>query len=227
LAERLEERIVVHESFAERLFEFLERLFAHRARRLVNLGSHSQRRPAPPGPPRRLRPTEGKREGKGKGKREGKGNREGKRGGRGGEEGGRQEGKNHAAPPLTPNPPRADRAADAREAHSFASVGLSSLPGCSTRSRAFGRLRRCFAPLTESPLPGVGVAPPRERGGKREYMLRIYAVILDTIRHVRPTIEKIERRDSDLARQMRRAAASVALNTSEAMYSRLGNKKVR
>jgi four helix bundle protein len=58
-------------------------------------------------------------------------------------------------------------------------------------------------------------------------MLRIYAVILDTIRYVRPTIETIEKKDADLGRQMRRAAASVALNTSEGMYSRLGNKKVR
>jgi four helix bundle protein len=58
-------------------------------------------------------------------------------------------------------------------------------------------------------------------------MLRIYAVILDTIRYVRPTIETIEKKDSDLGRQMRRAAASIALNASEGMYSRLGNRKVR
>ena len=58
-------------------------------------------------------------------------------------------------------------------------------------------------------------------------MLRIYAVILETVRHVRPTLEAIERKDGDLGRQMRRAAASIVLNTSEGMYSRGGNRRVR
>jgi four helix bundle protein len=58
-------------------------------------------------------------------------------------------------------------------------------------------------------------------------MLRIYPVILETVRHVRPTLEAIERKDADLGRQMRRAVASIALNTSEGMYSRGGNRRVR
>ena len=46
-------------------------------------------------------------------------------------------------------------------------------------------------------------------------MLRIYSVVLQVVRDVRPVIEEIERRDLDLGRQMRRAASSVALNVSE------------
>ncbi len=58
-------------------------------------------------------------------------------------------------------------------------------------------------------------------------MLRIYDVVLEVVRDLRPVIEGIERRDSDLARQMRRAASSVALNMSEGMYSRGKNRGAR
>ena len=39
-------------------------------------------------------------------------------------------------------------------------------------------------------------------------MLRIYAVSLDLVREVKPLVEKLERRDPDLARQCRKALAS-------------------
>jgi four helix bundle protein len=58
-------------------------------------------------------------------------------------------------------------------------------------------------------------------------MLRIYAVVLEVVRGVRPVIEVIERRDPDLGRQMRRAVSSVALNVSEGMYSRGRNRGAR
>src|ERR1700683_1134092 len=58
-------------------------------------------------------------------------------------------------------------------------------------------------------------------------MLRIYGVVLEVVREVRPLIELIERKDPDLGRQMRRAVSSVALNISEGMYSRGKNRGAR
>ncbi len=58
-------------------------------------------------------------------------------------------------------------------------------------------------------------------------MLKIYEVVLEVVRELRPAIEEIERKDKDLGRQMRRAVCSVALNVSEGAYSRGGNKAVR
>ena len=51
-------------------------------------------------------------------------------------------------------------------------------------------------------------------------MLRIYPVILTFIEEVGPLGGRIARCDPDLARQLRRASASVALNTAEGMYAR-------
>jgi four helix bundle protein len=46
-------------------------------------------------------------------------------------------------------------------------------------------------------------------------MLRIYDDMLDAVRLLRGVLATIERRDPDLARQLRRAASSVVLNIAE------------
>ena len=58
-------------------------------------------------------------------------------------------------------------------------------------------------------------------------MLRIYGVVIEAIGDMRPLLEQIERRDSDLARQMRRAFSSVALNLAEGAGVRGGLRRAR
>jgi four helix bundle protein len=50
---------------------------------------------------------------------------------------------------------------------------------------------------------------------------------LEVISELKEAMAVIERKDSDLARQMRRAAASAALNTAEAQGSRGRNSSLR
>src|SRR5678816_3719216 len=56
-------------------------------------------------------------------------------------------------------------------------------------------------------------------------MLRIYPVLLELVRFVRPLIKELERHDPDLARQCRRALSSAPLNVAEGSYS-LGRNRV-
>jgi len=51
-------------------------------------------------------------------------------------------------------------------------------------------------------------------------MLHIYPVILSFVEEIAPIVGRISRCDPDLARQLRRSSAAVALNTAEGMYAR-------
>ena len=57
--------------------------------------------------------------------------------------------------------------------------------------------------------------------------LRVYDFEIETLRMLAPVAREIARVDPDLGRQLRRAAASVALNTAEAEGYGDGNRRMR
>ena len=58
-------------------------------------------------------------------------------------------------------------------------------------------------------------------------MLRIYKVIIVLVALLKVFFDVVAQKDADLARQGRRAAASIALNVAEASGVRGGNRRMR
>ena len=58
-------------------------------------------------------------------------------------------------------------------------------------------------------------------------MLRIYDVLLECVRALKPFLDRVAQHDADLARQGRRALASAPLNVAEGSVSRGRNRGAR
>src|SRR5258708_3050220 len=97
---------------------------------------------------------------------------------------------------------------------------ITSVFASSDRARAFGRAPERAAAAAAALARSCGRESRRGSLAKENHVLDIYPVILSFVEDASVLIGRIGHHDPDLARQLRRASTSVALNTSEAMYAR-------
>jgi hypothetical protein len=97
-----------------------------------------------------------------------------------------------------------------------ASCSVASRPplrGCSLRSQVLTRPARDARGIT-SRFRETEVS-----------MLRIYADALEVVRELVPYVAQIDRHDTDLARQLKKARSSIPLNVAEVAPGKPGRRK--
>jgi four helix bundle protein len=98
--------------------------------------------------------------------------------------------------------------------------------------RAAARGARTLRVLAASTTPARGGAGDRPARGVRASqekleMLRIYPVLLELVRSLKPLVQQLARHDRNLAEQCLTALASAPLNVAEGSYSRGRNRNAR
>ena len=107
-------------------------------------------------------------------------------------------------------------------------TGSCALRAHSARLRAAPRGAELIAPQPCASLRALAWGGVPDGTERRNVMgLHIYSVAIDMVRQLRPLIERIGNRDSNLADQLRRAATSVPLNLHEGAYSQGGHVRAR
>ena len=131
------------------------------------------------------------------------------------------------SPSLSPSQSQSPSPSLSPSPDGFWRSGFSIVAPCSGGSRALRAALRAVAsqPLTRPARGAAGAGPSMGGGGKEISMLRIYEDAIAVIAMLRPVVVEIGRHDGDLMRQLRRCAASMALNIAEGSYARAGNRR--